>query len=129
MSTMPDNRSISQILYEQRLNRLIQTYEPHELSAAQEAAIEARRLEREEALSPELKAYFKTRDRKSVVQHVLCFCFAVVYRRWLYNDFYGTYDRVLKVTGWRSARVATYGKRSKGEINRRHMSPCFWGLN
>jgi hypothetical protein len=42
--------------------------------------------------------------------------FTVVYRRWLHGD------RVLRVTGWRSALVETpHGRR-------RHMTACFWGL-
>ena len=48
--------------------------------------------------------------------------FAFVYRRWLWNDWHLTRDRVLRVTGWRSALVKTR------DGQRRHMTACFWGL-
>jgi hypothetical protein len=48
--------------------------------------------------------------------------FALVYRRWLWNAWHPTNDRVIRVTGWRSAIVET----RSGQ--RRHMTACFWGL-
>ena len=79
------------------------------------------------SMSPSMRQYWKKRDRKSWLQHVLCLLFSIIYRKWLYNDFYKRPNRVLKVTGWRSARVASVGKDGR-EISRWHMSPCFWNL-
>ena len=44
---------------------------------------------------------------------------ALVYRRWLYDDYYKNYYKVLRVKGWRSALV----ERKSGE--RMSLSPCF----
>jgi hypothetical protein len=59
------------------------------------------------------------------MQRVLCWLFAKVYRRWLWNEFYNNYDRVLKVHGWRTATVASVGKSGR-EVHRYIMAPCFW---
>lgn len=56
---------------------------------------------------------------------VLCFLFSVVYRRWLWNDWTGTYDKVLRVKGWRTA-VITAVTKSGIQLQRRTMTPCFW---
>lgn len=60
-----------------------------------------------------------------LLQKVLCLVFARVYRRWLWNDFFSTYDRVLEVYGWRTARVVSIGFSGK-QVSTRWMQPCFW---
>jgi hypothetical protein len=61
----------------------------------------------------------KTYER-SVMQHVLCFVFSLIYKRWLYDDYSKSFDTVVKVKGWRTALVDSKGG------SRRSMSPCFW---
>ena len=58
----------------------------------------------------------------SALQKVLCWLFARVYRRWLWNDWYKEYETPLKVKGWRTALVG-YG-RNLGM--RKSITPCFW---
>lgn len=58
---------------------------------------------------------------------LLCRLWALVYRRWLWNDFYGTHDKVLRVIGWRTALVASVSKTGR-EAGRRCITPCFWWL-
>jgi len=65
------------------------------------------------------------KDGSSLLQSGLCYLFAKIYRSWLWNDFYETYDRVLYVFDWRTAKVASVGKSGK-EISPRLMQPCFW---
>jgi hypothetical protein len=48
--------------------------------------------------------------------------FALVYRQWLWNDWYTRPDRVVRVAGWRTAVVETPARQ------RRVMTACFWGL-
>ena len=57
-------------------------------------------------------------------QWFLCPLFALVYKKWLWNEFYGTYDKVLHVKGWRSARVQSVSKSGVG-VNVKYMQPCF----
>jgi hypothetical protein len=59
------------------------------------------------------------------VQHVLCFLFARIYRRWLWNAWYGNYDKVLIVRGWRTALTAS-GKAPEYRAQRQTVTPCFW---
>ena len=54
------------------------------------------------------------------MQRMLCWLFAKVYRRWLWNDWHQNYDTVTHVLGWRTARVVT----KSGSV--RCMTPCFW---
>jgi hypothetical protein len=57
------------------------------------------------------------------LQSILRPLFALVYRRWLWDEWSQTHFRVERVTGWRSARIADHrGGR------RRNMAACFWGL-
>ena len=56
---------------------------------------------------------------------LLCRLWSRVYRRWLWNEFYGTHDRVLRVIGWRTALVCSVTKSGR-EASRRGMTPCFW---
>lgn len=56
---------------------------------------------------------------------MLCWAFARVYRRWLWDGWLGTHDRVLRVRGWRSALVASVTREGR-ECSRRHMAACFW---
>lgn len=49
----------------------------------------------------------------------------LVYRKWLWSDFYKTHAQVIRVKGWRTALVKEVN--SKGnEVNRYTTSPCFW---
>ena len=50
----------------------------------------------------------------------ICWVWAKVYRRWLWNDFYKEYDEVVQVRGWRTALIDTKGGA------RQTISPCFW---
>ena len=58
----------------------------------------------------------------TALQRVLCWLFARIYKRWLWNDWYKEYETPIKVTGWRSALVG-YGKNLG---MRRGVTPCFW---
>lgn len=58
-------------------------------------------------------------------QKILCQVFSVVYRKWLWNDFYGTRDVVLKVIDWRTALVASVTL-SGNLIGKRYTQSCFW---
>ena len=49
-----------------------------------------------------------------------CKLFSIVYRKYLWNDFYKTYDRVIKVHNWRTARIENY---SGGQ--RKNIIPSF----
>ena len=64
-------------------------------------------------------------DRRVGRHPLLCWLWARVYRRWLWNDFYGTHDKVLRVIGWRTALVSSVTKTGR-ETSRRCMMPCFW---
>jgi len=66
-----------------------------------------------------------TTNRRGTNNRLLCWLWSRIYRRWLWNDYYGTYDKVLKVMGWRTALVTNVTKAGR-EANRRCMSPCFW---
>lgn len=59
---------------------------------------------------------------KSISQRVLCWLFSIIYRRWLWEDWYKEYATPLKVKGWRTALVG-YG-RDLGM--RKTITPCFW---
>lgn len=50
-------------------------------------------------------------------QKILCWLFSKVYKKWLYVPHNSTYDKVIEVSGWRSALVGTY--------NRKRINPCF----
>lgn len=43
------------------------------------------------------------------VQKVLCWIFSKVYSRWLWSHFHKSYDRVVYVRGWRTARTVSAG--------------------
>ena len=61
------------------------------------------------------------------VQRVLCWLFARIYRRWLWNSYFNNYDRVERVKGWRTATVSRgRDARPKGAGARACISPCFW---
>jgi len=45
---------------------------------------------------------------------------AIIYRKWLWNNYYKCYDTVVKVHGWRCATVDDKARR------RKMMWPCFW---
>jgi hypothetical protein len=53
------------------------------------------------------------------------FLFALIYRKWLWNDRNENYDRVLHVKGWRTALVAEVTKTGH-ERNRKGVTPVFW---
>ena len=54
--------------------------------------------------------------RKKLIKKLYSF----IWRRWLWNEFYQNYDIVLKVLGWRTARVC-----SRFYTDVRITSPCF----
>ena len=56
-----------------------------------------------------------------MTQRMLCWIFAVVYRRWLWDDWAGKPATVVKVKGWRTALIDSSRGRST-------MTPLFWGL-
>lgn len=56
---------------------------------------------------------------------LLCWLWARVYRRWLWNEWYGNHDKVLRVIGWRTALVAS-GRAPEYRGQRRYITPCFW---
>lgn len=60
-----------------------------------------------------------------MTQRFLCWLFAIVYRRWLWNPYYKNHDRVLRVKGWRTALVIT-GSLPFPHGQRRTMTACFW---
>ncbi len=64
-------------------------------------------------------------DRRVGRHPLLCRLWARVYRRWLWNDFYGTHDKVLRVIGWRTALVVNVSKSGR-EVGRHCVTPCFW---
>ena len=47
--------------------------------------------------------------------------FTIIYKRWLWNDFFQDYDTIIIVKGWRKFLVET-------KTSRMTISPCFWGL-
>ena len=58
------------------------------------------------------------------MQRILCWLFAKVYRRWLWDDFYKSYMRPKHVYSWRSARVVSV--RGDGtEVGVHGCTPCF----
>ena len=59
------------------------------------------------------------------MQRLLCWLFAKIYKKWLYDDFYGTYNKVLKVHGWRLASVAVIDKNGNW-VDRKTIETCFW---
>lgn len=58
------------------------------------------------------------------MQRILCWLFARVYRRWLWDDFYKSYRRPKHVYSWRSARVVSVRSDGK-EVGVHGMQPCF----
>ena len=54
------------------------------------------------------------------VQRIAIFLWSRIYKKWLWDDFFNDYERVLKVRGWRTALVV----RKSG--SRHTMTPCFW---
>ena len=42
-----------------------------------------------------------------------------IYKKWLWDDFYKAYDKVIKVKGWRTAIV-------QNPTGRKTITPCFW---
>lgn len=59
---------------------------------------------------------------------VLRSVWALIYRKWLWNDFYETYAKVIAVRGWRTALIAEL-YRDGSEAGRKMITPCFWGLD
>jgi hypothetical protein len=59
-------------------------------------------------------------NRRSRLQRVLSRIFAVIYRRWLWDEN----ARVLKVYGWRTALIEHGYKGGKRKV----VTPCFWWL-
>ena len=57
------------------------------------------------------------------LQSILRPVFALVWRRWLWDEWTQSHFRVERVTGWRSARISDQrgGRRS-------NVAFCFWGL-
>lgn len=45
--------------------------------------------------------------------------YSIVWKRWLWNDYFKDYDRVIKVKGWRTAIIEDKAK------HRATNSPCF----
>jgi hypothetical protein len=56
-----------------------------------------------------------------MMQRVLCWLFARIYRKWLWDEYYRQYKTVDKVLGWRTARVYV---RDHHRIE--CVTPCFW---
>lgn len=62
------------------------------------------------------------RQVRRLHQRVLCWLFAIIYRRWLWDDWCGKPATVIKVRGWRTAIIQIAGQR-------RTMTACFWWLD
>lgn len=56
--------------------------------------------------------------KRSVLQRILCWLFARIYRRWLWDEN----ATVLSVRGWRTALIGHGPKLGK----RKCVTPCFW---
>jgi hypothetical protein len=62
------------------------------------------------------------RDASSL-QSILRPVFALVWRRWLWDEWTQSHFRVERVTGWRSARISDQRGGRRGNV-----AFCFWGL-
>lgn len=62
-----------------------------------------------------------------LLQSGLCRLYALVYRRWLWSDFYQKHARVIRVRSWRTALIEEVGRSGKPAA-RKTITPCFWGL-
>ena len=51
--------------------------------------------------------------------------FSVIYRRWLWDEYYQTHGDVLAVLGWRTARVCDVSADGR-RMQVRCMTACFW---
>ncbi|MEK6884632.1 MAG: hypothetical protein AABY22_33675 [Nanoarchaeota archaeon] len=60
-----------------------------------------------------------------MIQKILCKIWFLVWKKWLYDSRLGTYYKVLKVSGWRTALISRNFQNGK-EYNRSTISPCFW---
>lgn len=58
-----------------------------------------------------------------IMQRFLCYLYSLVYRRWLWNDYFQDYDKVIRVNSWRTAIVDVHG------CHRQTITPLFWWLD
>ncbi len=51
-------------------------------------------------------------------QKILCWLFSKIYKKWLFEPHNNSYNKVIEVSGWRSALV-------DGSGGRKRIWPCF----
>lgn len=60
-------------------------------------------------------------DLEMLKDKIARWLWAIIWKKWLWNDFYQEYGKVIKVKGWRTALVET-------PTSRVTITPLFWPL-